>query len=100
MPNVDDVRINEAEYDLQNGEKGKVAVFLYNGDKDPRKVLDYCIKQYVGNNTNYTELIDAQLNCPWVRVILSNIDDMKQMDLYDYIKRRDRKRKLEKINGR
>ena len=29
---MNDFRINEAEYDLANGEKGKVAVFFYTGD--------------------------------------------------------------------
>ena len=77
MSIVEGMRINESEYDLANGEKGKIAVFLYNGDQDPKSILDYCVKKYVENNNHY-ELIDAQLNCPWVRVVLSNINDMKQ----------------------
>lgn len=91
------MRINESEYDLANGEKGKIAVFLYNGDQDPRSILDYCVNKYVDNNNHY-ELIDAQLNCPWVRVVLSNINDMKQCDFDDYMFIENRKRKLKKLN--
>lgn len=29
MSIVKDVRINEAEYELKNGEKGKLAIFFY-----------------------------------------------------------------------
>lgn len=97
MSIVKDIRINEAEYDLANGKKGKLAVFFYSGDGDPRKFLDHYTKQYAGDN-NYYDLIDAQLNCPWVRVILSDINNMKQEDFNDYIKRRDRLRKLQKLN--
>jgi len=96
MSIVEGMRINESEYDLANGEKGKIAVFLYNGDQDPKSILDYCVKKYVENNNHY-ELIDAQLNCPWVRVVLSNINDMKQCNFDDYMLIENRKRKLKKI---
>lgn len=101
MSIVNDIRINEAEYDLENGEKGKLAVFFYSGDKDPRKILDHYTKLYAGDN-HYYDLIDAQLNCPWVRVILSDINKMKQENFNDYIEirniNRDRLKKLKKLN--
>ena len=91
------LRINEAEYDLKNGEKGKVAVFLYGGDEDPRPILDYAVRMYVDGNPHH-ELIDAQLNCPWCRVVLSNIKDMKQENFTDYMNRKIRFDKLKKLN--
>ena len=97
MGKVKGLYINEAEYDLENGEKGKVAVFIYHGSDNPSKVLDWAISSYVGNNT-YHELIDANLDNPWTRVVVSNINDMKQEDFSKYILKRDRKEKLDKIN--
>jgi hypothetical protein len=91
------LRINEAEYDLENGNKGKVAVFLYGGE-DPKPILDYAVRIYVDGNQHY-ELIDAQLNCPCVRVVLSNIKDMKQENFTDYMKRKIRFRKLKEIRN-
>lgn len=95
---IEGLRINEAEYDLENGKKGKVAVLIYTGSADPRPVLDYAIRSYVGN-AKYYELMDAQMNNPWTRVILSNINDMKQENFDDYMKRKIRKDKLKKINN-
>ena len=101
MSIIKDIRINEAEYDLENGEKGKLAVFFYSGNGDPSRVLDYYTKLYADGN-NYYDLIDAQLDCPWVRVILSDINNMKQENFNDYIERRninrDRLKKLKRLN--
>lgn len=72
-----DLKINEVEYDLPDNSKGKIAVFIYSGRLDPAKMLDLAIRQYVGNN-GYYELMDASLNNPWMRVILSDINTMKQ----------------------
>jgi hypothetical protein len=69
--------INEAEYDLPNSQKGKIAVLIYTGSADPKKVLDYAVHIYVENN-GYHELIDANLDNPWMRVILNNINSMEQ----------------------
>lgn len=95
---IDGMRINEAEYPLENGKKGKIAVLMYTGSADPRPVLDYAIKSYVQGNPYY-ELIDAQMNNPWLRVIISNINDMKQEDFDDYMKRKIRRDKLKKLNS-
>lgn len=91
-----DMRINEAEYKLENGEKGKIAVFLYGGSGDPAAHLNLAVSKYVGDN-NYYEFIEDHLSNPWMRVIMSDINGMKQLSFYDYIKNRDRKRKLKKI---
>ena len=95
---IEGLTINESEYNLQNGKKGKVAVFIYHGSGEPAKFLKYAIKSYVEDN-EYYEFIDSGLSNPWMRVVVSNINDMKQENFSDYIKRRDRKQKLEKING-
>jgi len=44
------VRISEAEYNLENGEKGKLAIFMYGGSGDPRPILDNAISSYVDDN--------------------------------------------------
>lgn len=91
------LRINEAEYPLENGKKGKIAVLIYTGSADPRPVLNSAIHSYVNGNPYY-ELIDAQMNNPWTRVILSNINDMKQENFDDYLLRKRRRDKLKKLN--
>ena len=74
------LKISEAEYDLpDNKGKGKIAVLMYNGGADPKKVLDLAVREYVQNN-GYHELIDAHLDNPWMRVLLSDINNMEQKD--------------------
>ncbi len=77
MSKIDGLTINESEYDLNNGKKGKIAVLIYNGSADPTKVLDYAVHQYVQQN-GYHELVDANLDNPWMRVILPDINNMPQ----------------------
>ena len=50
-----DVTINESEYNLENGEKGKLAVFLYGGSGDPFANLNMAISSYVGDNSYYED---------------------------------------------
>lgn len=99
MSKIKGLKINEAETYLENGKKGKIAVFLYAGEEDPSAILDYAVKQYVGNYQNYMELIDAQMDCPWVRIVVSDINDMKKENFEDFMLRRDRMKKLKKINN-
>lgn len=79
MKKIAGLKINESEYDLPNDKKGKIAVLMYNGGADPKKVLDYAVRVYVQKN-GYHELIDAHLDNPWMRIILSDINDMSQED--------------------
>jgi len=81
MDKIDGLTINEAIYNLENGAKGKIAVFIYTGKSDPTKILDYAINNYVKGNA-YHELIDANLDNPWMRVIVSEINGMHQ-EQYD-----------------
>lgn len=76
-----DIRINEATFPLANGGVGKIAVFIYGGTGDPRAHLYCALQEYVGDSkVPYKTFIDAQLNCPWVLTLISNIDDMRQSD--------------------
>lgn len=77
MEKISGLKISEAEYLLPNNNKAKVAVLMYHGDKDPKKILDYAVSIYVQND-GYHELIDANLDNPWMRVLLSDINNMKQ----------------------
>ena len=82
MDRIPELTINESRYELAGGKgKGKLAVFIYAGKSDPKVMLDLAIKEYVDNN-GYHELIDANLDNPWMRVVLSDINDMKQ-EIYD-----------------
>lgn len=83
MNKYEGVKINQAQYDLANGHKGRVAVILYSGTGDPKPILDAVISNYV-ENEGYHELIDSNLDNPWMRVILSDINNMHQED-YDPI---------------
>lgn len=77
MSKIPGLKINYANYDLPSGEKGKIAVFLYTGNSDPRPILDNAVSLYVQSNP-YHELIDAHLDNPWMRVIISDINNMNQ----------------------
>jgi len=77
MNKIDGLTINEAFYDLEKGGKGKIAVFIYSGKSDPSKILDYAVNTYIKDNS-YHELIDANLDNPWMRVIVSEINGMHQ----------------------
>lgn len=77
MNKIPGLTINESVYALKDGKKGKIAVFMYTGEADPENVLDYAVSIYVEDN-GFHELIDANLDNPWMRVIVSDINDMKQ----------------------
>ena len=74
---IEGLTINESEYMLENGDMAKVSVFLYSGKLDPIKILDYAIKIYSNGEKHYN-LMDSSLSNPWMRVVLSNINDMYQ----------------------
>ncbi len=77
MEKISGLSISKAEYELEEGRKGIIAVFIYTGSADPKKVLDFAVHQYV-QNEGYHELIDANLDNPWMRVILSDINGISQ----------------------
>ena len=77
MSQIKDVVINEALYNLDGNKKAKLAVLIYSGKGDPKRVLNEAVHVYVYGQS-YHELIDANLDNPWMRVILSEINEMHQ----------------------
>jgi hypothetical protein len=79
---VKGLTINESEFPLENGKWGKIAVFLYSGPRDPRPILDGAVEEYTklkdGIDNPSWEFIAASLDNPWMRIVLSNLNDMKQ----------------------
>ncbi len=59
--------------------KIKVGVLIYIGAGDPVKHLNEAVSKYVGHE-GYNEFIDANMDNPWVRVIIKGINDMEQVE--------------------
>ncbi|HTC00316.1 MAG TPA: hypothetical protein VK705_06505 [Ferruginibacter sp.] len=57
----------------------KVGILIYTGAGDPVKHLNDAVSQYVGQE-GYNEFIDANMDNPWVRVIIKGINDMEQVE--------------------
>ncbi len=57
----------------------KVGILIYTGAGDPVKHLNDAVSQYVGHE-GYNEFIDANMDNPWVRVIIKGINDMEQVE--------------------
>jgi hypothetical protein len=77
---MDKVRINYSKFDMKNGGKGVIAVLMYSGSGDPKIALDNAVLKLT-DGIGYFELIDAHLDNPWTRVLLTDINDMVQEDL-------------------
>lgn len=73
------IKFQESKIDLNNGREGQIAVFMYAGAGDPVAELDSAVSAYT-DHVRYVELVDSNLDNPWLRVILSGIDQMKQED--------------------
>ena len=67
-----DVKISE--HDLIGG---KIAILKYTGSDDPVLHLDEAVRLYVGN-IKHTEMVDMNIDNPWIRVILSDIDKVQE----------------------
>ncbi len=83
---MENIKINLSEYSLEGSGKSKIAILMYIGDSDPRPALDEAVRLYT-NGKSYHELVDANLDNPWMRVILENINDMTQKDFIPNIDR-------------
>jgi hypothetical protein len=59
--------------------KVKIAIFAYTGSGDPVLYLNDAVSQYVGHE-GYNEFIDANMDNPWVRVIIKGLNDMDQTE--------------------
>ncbi len=83
--NISDVKI--FEHNLGTGNvTGKIAI-LFGGlsASNPKSYMDKVVNEYVGNNP-YTQFIDIHLDNPWLRVVISginelNFDDFKKQRL-------------------
>ena len=54
-----------------------MAIFIYSGNLAPAKMLDLAVSEYVERN-GYYELMDASLENPWMRIVLSDINSLEQ----------------------
>jgi len=73
------VTIQKSPFNLPHGEKGIIAVFMYVGDDDPVGILDDAVRKYT-ENVGYHEFIDHNMDTPWIRVVVSEIDAADQLE--------------------
>ena len=71
------VKIQESTIQLENGNKGRVAVFLYGGEGNPTMELNKAVNEYVGNEPA-SQFIDINMDNPWVRVVILHMNEMVQ----------------------
>jgi hypothetical protein len=57
----------------------KVGILMYTGSGDPAIHLKEAVHDYVGKK-GYNEFIDANMDNPWVRVIIKGINEMEQVE--------------------
>ncbi len=80
--NISKLTISESEFNLKNGNKGKLVIFIYSGERDPKSILNLAICEFCGDN-KYNEFIDDRRNNPWMRVLISDINNIEQKE-YDF----------------
>ena len=66
--------------------KVKVGILMYTGSGDPVKHLNDAVHHYVGHE-GYNEFIDANMDNPWIRVIIKGINDIEQVEFNPEIHR-------------
>ena len=54
-----------------------IGILMYIGSGDPVVKLNEAVSQYV-RNEGYNEFIDANMDNPWIRIIIKGINEMKQ----------------------
>jgi hypothetical protein len=59
--------------------KVKVGILIYTGSGDPVKHLNEAVGLYV-HNEGYNEFIDANMDNPWVRIIVKGINDVEPIE--------------------
>lgn len=83
---MEDIKINYSTFPLKGTtQKGVIAVLMYSGSGDPKIALDDAVFK-ITEDIGYFELIDAHLNNPWTRVLVTNINDLTQdtLDLTEH----------------
>jgi hypothetical protein len=73
------IKIQESRIELTGGRFGKIAVLIYAGEGDPDVALESAVSSYVGN-VGYNEFVDINMDNPWVRVVMSGMNEMTQED--------------------
>lgn len=68
-------------YDKDCNEIGKIAI-LYGGTETdtPKTYMDKVVRDYVGNQS-YVQLVDINLDNPWLRVVIKGINSFEYNDL-------------------
>jgi hypothetical protein len=56
----------------------QVGILIYIGSGDPVRYLNEAVHLYV-RNEGFNEFIDANMDNPWIRVIIKGINDMAQV---------------------
>lgn len=85
-------------FEQRLSEKCKFAIIVGGVHSDnPKEVVDIAVSNYVGK-TPHNQWVDIKLNDPWTRVVTSNIQDLPFENFQTYLKRKERKKKLDKIN--
>jgi hypothetical protein len=59
--------------------KVKVGILMYTGSGDPSVHLRDAVSRFVGKE-GYNEFIDANMDNPWIRVIIKGINEMEQKE--------------------
>lgn len=58
------------------GKSAKMAILVGGlNNENPKQYMDYVVATYVAN-TMYNEYIDANLDNPWLRIIIQDINDL------------------------
>jgi hypothetical protein len=78
------IKINYSKYKLETGKEGIIMILMYSGLGDPKIALGEAINK-ITEDIGHFEFIDSHLDYPWVKVIMTNVNDMKQED-FDHTK--------------
>lgn len=78
MKELQNITMIKSTYSIKKGTKNEnanIVIFIYKGNADPKPVLDEAVNIYT-NGKNCHQFIDANLDNPWLRVIMSDISNM------------------------
>jgi hypothetical protein len=70
--------INFRQTKTDNG-RTTTAIFIYTGPGDPVPPLKEAVALYV-KHKGYHEFIDANMDNPWVRVVISGLNELDQTE--------------------
>ena len=76
---MDKVKFQESPIKLTHDGQGKIGILTYEGEDDPVAELDAAVSAYV-KDKEHIELVDINIDNPWLRVIATGINEMEQRD--------------------